>query len=482
MTKNRISNHLKVWPVAVILFFVFSCEKKQDAVKVSQVNDLIISLEAFRDACRFNPHLSQIRNAELAKQRMLFTMIGEKLIADAGYARGLDSDDYIKAQSAQFEREAMIEKLWQDKILSQISVSEQELKSAYFAAQKSYAVQYLLFEDQAQAAQSYRQLDEGLRFEDLARLQGYSQNSIPVDTIGFESNLPNIERTLQGMQPNEISAPVKEGRFWFILKLTGKQEKFSSRQDFENEKRSIRKMLRKIKATERFAEYVDKNLAGQVFNLDKEIFTQVVKTLDARLFEQGLTPAKGNETRFELMIEDQQLLNKPVVRFSDGTEWTVRQLLQRLAVSPYPVNIHDRGGLRMNMISATRHILDDELLVRHCIELGLDETAYVRQQKSMWQDYLIYKKQLKALLKPDRNAEANNAKTAIESLEEYLIEKTKTADIKIYSAVLDTMTVDKTDMVVMKTHFPRRTVAPVHQPLGYMPEWEKQILKKVGLK
>ncbi len=479
MTKKHISNYLKVWPVAVILFFIFSCEKKQETVKVAQVNDLTISLEAFRDACRFNPHLSQISNPDLARQRMLFTMIGEKLIADAGYARDLNENDYIKAQSARFEREAMIEKLWRDKILSQISVSEQELKSAYFAAQKSYAVRYLLFEDEAQAAQSYRQLDEGLSFAALARMHGYSENTIPADTIDFESNLPNIERTLQDMQPNEISAPVKEGRFWFILKLTGKQEKFSSRQDFENEKRKLRKMLRKRKATQQFTAYVDKNLAGQTFNLDRETFTHVVKTLDARLFEKGLTPNKENEARFELMIEDQQLLDKPVARFSDGTVWSVRQLLQRLAVSPYPVNIQDRGALRMNMISATRHILDDELLVRHCFDLGLDETAYVRQQKSMWQDYLIYKKQLKDLLKPDRNAGTKNEKAAIESLEDFLIEKTKEADIKIYSTVLDTMTVNKTDMVVLKTHFPNRTVAPVHQPLGYMPEWEKHILKAV---
>lgn len=479
----------KVWLIfTAILFFIPNCTKNETDNIIAKVGTLSVSVEEFKDAYQFNPHLSSVKNPQTAKQIVLNSLIAEKLIARQGYEKNSQNQSRIKLQSDQYEREAIIEKFWQDKIFNEITISENELLEAYYKSKKEKIVQFINYKNKRQAYNDYQKIKEGLSFEEIAGLNGLPLNCIPADTIKMFGKLPNLEERVFSMKINEISAPVKEGKFYFIVKLTGERENiFTSEMDFAQQRKKIQKELKKSKSFKNFQNYVNTHLSSDNFKLDKNQFKELVRKTENSLFEKAeLNQSKSNEYLLDIYFDNaknnrDQFLKQPVVKFSNGTTWDTGTLLQRIAVSPYTVDKRSKGAFRHSMIAAAKNILNDELLVNHAGKLKLHKTAYVKRQKQMWRDYLVYKKQLAEIIRQaDKNSNENINKNALytKAVEDYLLDKISQCKTEINYEALDTLNLIKTDMVVLKRHFPGRTISPVIKPFTGMPKWAAKIMDR----
>jgi parvulin-like peptidyl-prolyl isomerase len=344
----------KVWLIfTAILFFIPNCTKNETDNIIAKVGTLSISVEEFKDAYQFNPHLSSVKNPQIAKQIVLRSLIAEKIIARQGYEKNIQNQSRIKLQSDQYEREAIIEKFWQEKIFNEITVPENELLEAYYKSKKEKIIQFINYNNERQAYNDYQKIKEGLSFEEIAGLNGLPLNCIPADTIKMFGKLPNLEEKVFSMKMNEVSAPVKEGKFYFIVKLTGERENiFTSEMDFAQQRKKIQKELKKSKSFKNFQNYVNTYLSSDNFKLDKTQFKELVRKTENKLFEKPeLNQSKSNEYLLDIYFDNaknnrDQFLKQPVVKFSNGTTWDTGTLLQRIAVSPYTVDKRSKGAFR----------------------------------------------------------------------------------------------------------------------------------------
>ncbi len=448
----------RVWLVGVILFFILFCSKQKQPDIAARIGERVVTLAEFRDMYQFNPALVGIKNEITAKKMLLNSLIAEKLLARAAVENGLNKEAMIPLYMQQFRREALIEKFWQDSIFTKVNLNEDELLQAYRQSKQKRVIQYLIYEDEKNASNDFERLETGLSFLNLAKLRGYTERTIPMDTIELKTPLPHIRNIVFEMKINDIHPPVKEGNYYFIIKLTDILTNiFQTKDDFEAMKPHLSKIIKKRQSAALFRKYIKTHFPEAPYSVDTDLLKKVVRQLDAQLFASKSPPDKQTSFSFDLAPETSlgQLASRPVVRFGDKKVWDVKKLLQRIQVSPYPIELDTPARFRLSILAAVKHIVDDEIIADEAEKAGLGESDYVQVQQQMWGDFLLFKLEKVRLLKGKKTSEQRKA--AVDSVLQIMMDKTP---IKINHAIIDTLSIPRTDMFVFKTHFPQRTIVP----------------------
>jgi hypothetical protein len=478
-----INKYVPLICFCILINYIVGCsaEKKDDII--AAVGDLSISREEFKLTYQFNPYLAQITNPQTAKYYHLNTLIASKMFAQEGYSKKVQEAPSVKQIIEQFEREALIEKLWQDKIVDQVLISEDEVYQAYVNSKYTHIFQYFIFENSEEAENVYKQLGKGTNFQTIASLRGIPPETIPIDSLSFGSDIPGLEEKVMQMTIDEVSTPVQLGHYFFIVKLINKKQNlFSSEADFKKNYRKLEKTLRKRKQQQAFNSYIKKNLKQAPYILNKKIFKQLVQQLESTIDFQYQKKTKQTTQLPENISQEDiknlgDILLENVVKFSNNNLWNIQKLLSRIRVSPYPIEFSSPGKFRSSMITATKMVLDDQVLVDLAQYLKIEKTTYVTTHRQMWQDHTIYKLVLRDLVQDmvftaDSVDQEKKQKKYLERIDDYLADIAGKYSVTLYKDILDTLKLSKTDMVVMKTHFPQRTIAPVIQPLTYLPKFE----------
>ncbi len=439
----------------LIIIVLFGCQKKEELPVVARVDGKEITLQEFKLSYQFNPFLSRIKQPDSAKKALLKSLIAEKLIALKGQSEQEQIADFLEA----YKREATIEAFWKEVIEPRIKIDDNELREAYFRSKTKKIVQYLLFTDAQEAERAAKLLDEGMSFEELAQLRGFDSQTILSDTIEFNGTLPAIEDQVFKMKPGEISQPVQEGFYYFILKVTGEKiDLFTSENDFNARLYSLRKKLKRRKMQEAMAEYLAQNVPSPPYQISKE---KIKKTL--QMVENAIMAEQDNLQKNEGLTADiynslqrmeSSLLNEPIVTFYDGQTWTIRQLLKRMAFASYPLRMENRGLFRKSFLLALRNVLDDQVILNEAKKRNLQNSLYVKQQVAMWRDYLLFKKGLAQILRGKSLFDP-------QPVYQYLNQTASQYAIQVNTTLLDTLKIKKTDMAVLKQHFPGRIAVPV---------------------
>ncbi|KIY21933.1 MULTISPECIES: peptidylprolyl isomerase [Mesobacillus] len=115
--------------------------------------------------------------------------------------------------------------------LKDVTVSEDEVKKSYEEYKPEIKASHILVEDEATAKEVKKKLDEGAKFEDLAKEYskdpGSAANGGDLGFFGPGKMVPEFEAAAYALDVNEISGPVKSQHGFHIIKVTEKKEKES---------------------------------------------------------------------------------------------------------------------------------------------------------------------------------------------------------------------------------------------------------------
>lgn len=115
--------------------------------------------------------------------------------------------------------------------IKDIKVTDKELKEYYDNYKPEIKARHILVEDEATAKEVKKKLDEGAKFEDLAK--EYSTDSASAANggdlgwFGPGRMVPEFEEAAYALDVNEISGPVKSQHGYHIIQTTEKKEKKS---------------------------------------------------------------------------------------------------------------------------------------------------------------------------------------------------------------------------------------------------------------
>ena len=158
-------------------------------------------------------------------------------------------------------------------------------------------------------------------------------------------------------------------------------------------------------------------------------------------------------------------------------------LLERIKVSPYPVDLSAPGKFRASMIAATKMILDDEIIVKLAMQKNLETSSYVTDQSRLWHEYIIFQTMRNEILHQisDKNKRSSieNREDPAKLFDDYMVTIAGKYDIRIFFSIYDTLRLEKTDMAVIKNHFPKRSLIPLIQPLPPLPRFDSLFSAKL---
>ncbi|WP_079507916.1 peptidylprolyl isomerase [Mesobacillus jeotgali] len=140
-------------------------------------------------------------------------------------------------QQNQLKNEDELKKILKDQLLMEkaalkdVKVSEEEVKKRYEEYKPEIKASHILVKDEKTANEVKKKLDEGAKFEDLAKEYstdpGSAANGGDLGFFGPGKMVPEFEEAAYALDVNEISGPVKSQHGFHIIKVTEKKEKES---------------------------------------------------------------------------------------------------------------------------------------------------------------------------------------------------------------------------------------------------------------
>ncbi|AIE59249.1 peptidylprolyl isomerase [Bacillus methanolicus] len=113
--------------------------------------------------------------------------------------------------------------------VKEVKVTEDELKKYYENYKPEIRARHILVADEKTAKEIKKKLDNGAKFEDLAKK--YSTDTLSAKKggdlgwFGAGEMVPEFEKAAYALKVNEISDPVKTEHGWHIIQVTDKKEK-----------------------------------------------------------------------------------------------------------------------------------------------------------------------------------------------------------------------------------------------------------------
>ena len=379
---------LKIFVSALCVFiFIISCGKESRRSDIiAEVGNLKISVSEFEQHYQYNPNLTKIKSNILAKREILAALIAQKLLAQENQS----SEPLVSEYTKQFKREAIIENLWQEMIISDISITEADVFELYRKSKTKKIIQYYVFENENSAIHAIEYIRENNSFEQYAGLIGLATTDILMDTIVAGRSLKILEDLVYSREVGHISDPIKIGKTFFIINIISEiTENLDNENDFQNQYHRLEKILKQRNIQDSFFTFINEKYPKPPYSLDRKIFKQLAQSIEKQIdFSQFSNSDNSINLFTKNEIDLADLENTPVIKFEDGPTWTCRHLVQRLQVSPYPIDVRSPGSFRKSIIAATKNIIDDEILVAEGKKLGLENSDYVTDQVTMWHDHI----------------------------------------------------------------------------------------------
>jgi hypothetical protein len=359
---------------------------------VAKVGDTVITPEEFHQRYEFTPQILQSQDKERNKRNFLLSFLGEKIFAHEAYKRDYQQAEKFQVYSTQMENEAIVEKLFEDEVISQIEVTEDELKQAYLKSKQELKLQVLNFESEQTATRAHELILSGKSMRDTKQLL-QTQNFISADSVltlslRWGEAHPLIEDVAYALDLNEISSPIEVQGIHFIVKLIAKSDAiFMTEADFFNNIPKLKRTIRSRKSEALYDDYLRSVMKDVKLNVSHEVFDFVANELE-RMYDidDRKIPGEAGPESYYLPGSLHDHLDDTFARFDDGTIWTIGEFVKRLSLGPYPLNDKSSKSFRAGLRRSIRRMAEFESLAEKGRDLGLQNSEYVKNQTRMWRD------------------------------------------------------------------------------------------------
>lgn len=371
-----------------------------------------VTVDEFQRRFEFAPKIFRYGNATENKIHFLASLLSEKALAQFARDISLDTLTSVAERTNQFEKEALVEALFDQEVAQKIKLSEDAIRRAWVRSKQELALQYFMVSSENEAGIAGDQLARGEAFDKVAALHLFhstaKSDSVPVKILKWGEALPAVEDSVFSLKHNQFCGPLQVDHQYFFFKLVDKKSQVMlTENDFHADRPSIEKRLRKRLRGQRFNQFITQLLQDTRVTVPAKKFNFLASELEVAMNvpEQSARQAGVNDSRqlvgsdfLNVQTQLAENLKEPFIAFSDGRHWTIGAFLERLRVGPYPLNFDSKAKFRASLRHTIKFMIELEQLAAEGRKRGLAESAFVQEETRMWQDYLLADAAQKILL------------------------------------------------------------------------------------
>jgi peptidyl-prolyl cis-trans isomerase C len=197
-----------------------------DDIKLSEVLETWKSLFPGGNAPDFNTFDESIR------QNVLRGLISERLIYQEAVKAGFDKSPEVEKRLAELKKQVVMQAFMEKK--SESLTTDEELKAAYdqkvkaSVGQEEVKARHILVKTEDEAKKIVAELKKGAAFEKLAKEKstdkGSGEQGGDLGWFTKDKMVPEFADAAFALKKGEISAPVKTGFGWHVIKLEDRRE------------------------------------------------------------------------------------------------------------------------------------------------------------------------------------------------------------------------------------------------------------------
>ncbi len=325
-------------------------------------------------------------------------LIDQKLYAQAAIEQGLNIDKDNKRYLTFLIEKEMIKELYRQEVESQISITEEEYKTAFRKLKTQIKLDYITTADKV-SAERYLKIIQEIPVNEIILKNPAAEEKGTTPYFSFGEMAEEIDNVAFDLELNETAGPLKIENKYMVIKLVdGSRDVLFSETDFAESKSKIRQIIFDRKASRLSNEYIfkllkDENvkLNPQVFSVLAAHFNEIVKR------EVGEYPLPVNLSDSELKqvesnIEDMK--DDILVTYNQG-QMTVEEFISRLLVMP--AGLRPMVKMSQNLKLAIGIIVRDKYLADRAYEEELDRTDKVIYESEWQSDQFLAREWLKNL-------------------------------------------------------------------------------------
>lgn len=219
-----------------------------------RVGDRVITADEFRLSYEFGH--GHLRRGENPRRTYLELMIYEKLLALEAEKIRLDTAAAIVHATRTLREELLIEKVFEEQVLSRIEVTDEEVRSEVNRSEVSVQFRFIPAVSEAEA-RAAREAVAARGFDAVLeeKLDAFRDLDVPVGEVTSpfvkaEEIDPVILAAIQELPLGVPSEPVAYGGMWYVFEVMNIRRQRLAEVDYEARAPSVRKVLYNRKAME----------------------------------------------------------------------------------------------------------------------------------------------------------------------------------------------------------------------------------------
>jgi len=310
----------------LIAGLVLCCSKSEEDIVARLGEEPITAGMVKEEYLAISPGARPVLATIEEQEQFVRDILSKEMLEREAIKMGLDVlPEVQQARQGAIQRKAW-ELYYNDKVRSQVDVTEQELRDLYDRQRYRYHLGWIFVRSGALAEELAERIAAGEDFGTIAENHSIDASRTRGGDIGMRAlgTLPaEVEETISSMAAGEVSDPIPYGGHYVIVKLYEKEE--AEPPDFETLRQGLMSMVRTRKETALQRDLSEQLKIKYGFTFHDDVVDMIVEKTRA-LYPDEAEAGKIPE------FSDEELAR--VVAEYEGGEWRVRTYMERLQAQP----------------------------------------------------------------------------------------------------------------------------------------------------
>ena len=367
---------------------------------IGKAGNSIITLEEFRKRYEFTPHIQTIDAIDSSsfKINFLYTLLAEKLLAQAALADGIDKQNKISSVIENLTNVYLRDALYKKEVLDKIVIPDSEFVQGKQRALKSIKTKFIFSQKENEIQKIYLELKNGSSFDSILALQQENSEQTEAKEITFGEMNEKMENEIYKIGIGEFTVPVMLKEGWYICKVYSSNT-ISYLDD--NALLKIEKILKSRIEDKTYQSFYKKFFRGIVINADRETVEKLHSALMFYINSREVVKFRGNV--FKIGEEDiptiknkfnSKELDKPIIKFAKDPI-SLSKFLNYMSFQDLEFNSLDSAHIFNRLNAYISLYIQNTLLAREAMERGYDKLPDVSSELNIWKDYYLSQEMMK---------------------------------------------------------------------------------------
>ena len=401
MRSNQILKCLLIFLLGISNFYSQSSKEI-----VAKAGSITITKDEFRKRYEFIPHITDMESFDSTsfKKKFLYTLIAEKLLAQAANKEGVDKSQNFYATMENLSNIYLRDALYKKEVLDKIVIPDSAVAIGRVRMMRSVRTKFIFSQDEKEIEKLYSDIGSGASFDSILTTRPERKEQKDAAEVTFGTMNEKMEDAIYNVGVGQVTPPIELKEGWYICKIYS----VTSKMDLsESEKSKVEKVIKSRIEDKIYQEFYINFFKGIVVNADRSMFEKLFQVFMNFISENKKNLLKNKGGKYRIGESDipklkksftEKELSEIVIKFPKEPV-TSSKLFDYLAFQDFEFFTFDSTQIKSRLNSYISFYIKSELLVREAKKRGYDKLPEVASELKMWKDYYLSHEMMKKFFK-----------------------------------------------------------------------------------